>query len=227
MKKRAIYINASAWLFLGAMITPIAQAQDTLILKGSSVGVGVQETPPPTTFHVRDTDSSKAGGTLARLTGSGFYPQFELENEKTGETWRLGANSANQFEFNETSDLSSVQLRISPNGEFFVNGSKKHADYVFASDYKLMPLDDLEEYIQEHQHLPNVLNAAEREAQGGIDLSSFPVQLLEKIEELVLYTIEQNRQIERLSTQGREIQSISEENQRLAERLDALESERN
>lgn len=63
------------------------------------------------------------------------------------------------------------------------------ADYVFASDYKLLPLQDLETYIKQHQHLPDVPSATEV-ATNGIDIGDMQTILLKKIEELTLYMIE-------------------------------------
>lgn len=69
------------------------------------------------------------------------------------------------------------------------------ADYVFAPTYKLLPLQDLETYIKQNQHLPDVPSATEV-AKNGIDLGDNQAVLLKKIEELTLYMIEQSKQLE-------------------------------
>jgi len=61
-------------------------------------------------------------------------------------------------------------------------------DYVFKSNYKLMPLNELEEYIKENNHLPNMPTAEEVEKEGA-DLGEINRILVEKIEELTLYLI--------------------------------------
>lgn len=71
------------------------------------------------------------------------------------------------------------------------------ADYVFAPDYKLPPLQDLETYIKQHQHLPDVPSADEV-SKNGIDLGDNQAVLLKKIEELTLYVIELNKKNEEL-----------------------------
>jgi hypothetical protein len=87
-------------------------------------------------------------------------------------------------------------MRITPAGQVYVNGTQVHPDYVFDPDYELMPLSALRSFVAENRHLPGVISS--EEAEGTIDLSSFPLQLLEKVEELTLYTIQQD---ERIATQ--------------------------
>ena len=64
-------------------------------------------------------------------------------------------------------------------------------DYVFDSDYQLMPLAEVQAYIQANGHLPHVPTAKEVETSGQ-DLGLIQQKLLEKIEELTLHLIEQN-----------------------------------
>lgn len=203
-------LTACAMLLALAAQPAVAQT-GTFFVEGTSVGI--QDATPAVTLHVREVDDAKANRTIIRISGADFYPQFEYENETTGKVWRLGVNSSNNFVFNETADLGIAELRVTPDGNVFVNGSQVHPDYVFEPTYELMPLEDLAGFIEENKHLPNVLNKKEREEQGGIDLASFPVQLLEKVEELVLYTIDQNEQIKELQAANKE----------LSERLAALE----
>jgi len=72
---------------------------------------------------------------------------------------------------------------------------KNWADYVFLKDYALMPLNDLENYIKENGHLPNIPKA-EEVVKEGVDLGEMNSKLLEKIEELTLHTIELNKKNE-------------------------------
>ncbi len=74
-------------------------------------------------------------------------------------------------------------------------------DYVFASDYKLMSLDSLENYISQNSHLPDIPSAAEVE-ENGIMAGEMNGLLLKKVEELTLYMIEQNKQLELLKIQN-------------------------
>ncbi|XOV68615.1 MAG: hypothetical protein ACFHU9_05430 [Fluviicola sp.] len=70
-------------------------------------------------------------------------------------------------------------------------------DYVFEPSYKLADLKQVEEYIEENGHLPNVPSAEEL-TEEGLDLYEMNKILMEKVEELTLYVIEQNKKIEEL-----------------------------
>lgn len=78
------------------------------------------------------------------------------------------------------------------------------ADYVFDKDYKLMPLHKVGEYIAENKHLPGIPTAGTI-MQQGLDVGTGQTMLLQKIEELTLYLLEQNKKIEQ---QQREIEAL-------------------
>ena len=71
------------------------------------------------------------------------------------------------------------------------------ADFVFESDYDLPALNFVERHIREKKHLPEIASAKEME-KHGVNVGRFQIKLLQKIEELTLYTIEQQKEIERL-----------------------------
>jgi hypothetical protein len=73
-------------------------------------------------------------------------------------------------------------------------------DYVFAPEYKLASLKNVEQFIQTHRHLPDVPSAKEVES-NGLNLAEMNLILLKKIEELTLHAIEQQKRIERLENQ--------------------------
>ncbi|MDQ0593339.1 hypothetical protein QFZ37_001708 [Chryseobacterium ginsenosidimutans] len=78
-----------------------------------------------------------------------------------------------------------------------IAASNGWADYVFEKDYKLMPLNNVEKFINENGHLPEV-PTTEEVIKNGIELKEMNILLLKKIEELTLYTIEQQKRIEAL-----------------------------
>ena len=71
------------------------------------------------------------------------------------------------------------------------------ADYVFYKNYQLPSLAEVEKYVNAHQHLEGIPSTAEVTT-DGIDLGNMNRKLLEKIEELTLYLIEQNKKINEL-----------------------------
>jgi hypothetical protein len=71
------------------------------------------------------------------------------------------------------------------------------ADYVFTLGYQLMPLSEVEAYIAKNGHLPNVPTEAEV-MEKGVNLLEMNVKLLEKVEELTLHLIRQEKLIQEL-----------------------------
>ena len=98
-------------------------------------------------------------------------------------------------------------------------------DYVFEhyykghsgidKEYKFQSLKQVEEFIKEHHHLPGIKSFEEAQEDGFWNLSMSNLQNLEKIEELFLHTIEQEKKIK----------ALEDENEQLAEELDVLKSQ--
>ena len=70
-------------------------------------------------------------------------------------------------------------------------------DFVFKKEYGLMSLEDVECFIKENSHLPNMPSASEVE-EAGIPLGEMNAKLLQKVEELTLYVIELKKEIDEL-----------------------------
>ncbi len=138
--------------------------------------------------------------------------------------------------YGDTPWLSGLGLYVLPNGntgigtvspseKLSVNGTIRArevnitatgwADYVFRPEYQLMPLSELEAYIAENGHLPNIPTEADV-AKNGVNLAEMNVKLLEKVEELTLYMLRQQNKIN--------AQQIILE--RFSERFEKLENEK-
>lgn len=81
------------------------------------------------------------------------------------------------------------------------------ADYVFENDYALQPIAEVEKFIKENKHLPGIPNANKVE-QEGIEIGKMNTLLLEKIEELTLYIIQQNKSIESLQNEMNHVKQL-------------------
>ena len=97
----------------------------------------------------------------------------------------------------------------SPNYKLDVNGTIRAneiivnttgADFVFAEDYKLRPLSEVKAFIQENKHLPEIKSAQEMQ-ENGVGINELQTQLLQKIEELTLYIIQQEERIKTLEAE--------------------------
>ncbi|HPN71726.1 MAG TPA: hypothetical protein PLZ32_19505, partial [Saprospiraceae bacterium] len=81
--------------------------------------------------------------------------------------------------------------------EVLVKLSQNWPDYVFAPNYNLRPLDEVKLYIQKNEHLPGIPSATEMQ-ENGQELGSMQVIMMEKIEELTLYIIQLQEEINKL-----------------------------
>ncbi|OXB06434.1 tail fiber protein [Flavobacterium pectinovorum] len=95
-------------------------------------------------------------------------------------------------------------------------------DYVFANDYKLKSLQEVEDYIKQNSHLPEIPSATEIE-KNGLMLAEMNLSLLKKIEEMTLYMIEQNKKIEKQILQIEQIKKENESFKTVFERLSKIE----
>ena len=107
-------------------------------------------------------------------------------------------------------DLSMMYLERNINGRilFSVNG-QVHAkqirvnldyaapDYVFHKDYNLRPLSEVESFINQHHHLPEIPSGKTLETEG-INVADMEMSLLKKVEELTLYMISVNKELDQL-----------------------------
>jgi hypothetical protein len=87
-----------------------------------------------------------------------------------------------------------------------VKTSADWADYVFDEQYRLLPLDQVAQYIQQHKHLPGIPSATEM-VKDGNDLGQTDAKLLSKIEELTLYVIDMNKQLQQLKQENQVLKS--------------------
>jgi len=121
--------------------------------------------------------------------------------------------------------FGNVGIGVTPQNKLDVNGTIRAkeiivesdwADFVFEDDYKLPSLQEVEAHIKEFGHLPDIPTENDVQEQG-VSLGEMNARLLQKVEELTLYTLDQE---ERLQKQDALIE-------KLVTRLEALENESN
>lgn len=94
----------------------------------------------------------------------------------------------------------SIEYKLSVDGRIRAEGVKVYnswADFVFEDSYDLPTLKEVEAYIAANGHLKDIPSAA-TVAEEGIDLGEMNKLLLQKVEELTLYVIDLNKQVELL-----------------------------
>ena len=84
--------------------------------------------------------------------------------------------------------------------EIIVKLKENWPDYVFKKEYQRPNISEVEKFINKHRHLPNLPSAKEI-SDSGIKVGEIQIKLLEKIEELTLYIIDQNKKIEKLESE--------------------------
>lgn len=139
------------------------------------------------------------GGGPAGLYGLDFYTSYNLRmkirQDGVLEIGNLAAGgllaplvSNYDYRLIVQTGILTEQVKVA------LKGTNDWSDFVFEPSYKLMPLNKVEKYIAENKHLPDVPSAQEV-VSGGLNLGKMDATLLQKIEELTLYTIELNKQV--------------------------------
>jgi hypothetical protein len=167
--------------------------------------------------------NSSGHNNLYIVEGSGSYDYNNLtQNNDNGIFWsdNAGNNTSSGFVIApHHNNTAAVGIRITSAGWVGINLTNpgyaldvagtiratevkvclnQTCDFVFDDHYKLMSLDTLNSYLKCNHHLPGIASAQEMEAEGTVSLAKMDAQFLQKIEELTLYTLQQEKEINEL-----------------------------
>jgi len=168
---------------------------------------------------------STGGSAIVSLTYNSTAANLEVNSTYSGNGFRYGTYG----DFNIENEITSpdfgainfitnkkVQLAIKPNGNASLQGKLEAkelkvtltptADFVFDEKYNLPKLEEVEKHIKVKKHLPEIASAKVMEKEG-VNVGEFQIKLLQKIEELTLYSIDQNKQIKQQAEQLKQLQN--------------------
>jgi hypothetical protein len=158
------------------------------------------------------SDGVSARNTLGEW-GIEYYSN-NMDYESNGlnfwKPYSSGSGGANNILFLRNDGNIGIGTQQTHNYKLAVNGKilctelkvqleKEWGDYVFDKSYKLRPLHEVEKYITENKHLPEVPSAEEVKA-NGLNMGEMNTLLMKKVEELTLYIISQQKQIDELKS---------------------------
>jgi hypothetical protein len=195
--------NNVDFLFNGAYQGGIRANDSAMVISSASNGICIiGQCPTPNRLIIQPPTSS--GGFIA----SEFPGWVGMFTNTPRTSFHVNGNM-----ILGTSDRTPVSgYRLNVEGKIIceevrVQLSSAWPDYVFAQDYPLMPIDQLEKKVKSQKHLPGVPSAEEINALKGVDMGETQRILLEKIEELYLYMFEMNNRMEMLEKENKALKA--------------------
>lgn len=132
----------------------------------------------------------RGGGTSGGFLG---FSTNGLERLRINQDGSVGIGTAGTFGYQlaVNGTIGSTEMKV--------ESTSPWPDFVFDDGYELLSLEEVEQHIAAQGHLPEVPDEAEV-TEHGINLGEMDARLLQKIEELTLYIIDMNKQIQQLQT---------------------------
>lgn len=121
--------------------------------------------------------------------------RFSIKNDGKIRVGASTLNTPGTYKLYVEGGILTEKVRVA------VKNTANWADYVFAPDYHLRPLAEVEKFVQENRHLPGV-PSAEEVVKEGVGLAEMDAKLLEKIEELTLYLIDLKKEVDALKAEN-------------------------
>jgi hypothetical protein len=120
-----------------------------------------------------------------------------FNDEGYGNTWQVFINEQGSVGIGTLNPSEKLSVNGNIRAKKLIISQQSWSDYVFYKNYKLRPLNELEKFIQQYQHLPDIPSTKDVQS-NGINVGDTQALLLKKIEELTLYIIEQEKNHQKL-----------------------------
>ncbi|HKR03247.1 MAG TPA: hypothetical protein VJY62_01320 [Bacteroidia bacterium] len=183
--------------------------------------IGIGTTQPQAKLQVTYASAANDPQIKVHQTNSDFA-RLSFSNNTTSNYWTLAgmssatnSNARLNFYNSVYGDVMSLTgdgnvcigaanpatgYKLSVNGkaiceEMKIQLNANWPDYVFDPSYKLLPLEEVEKFTNIHGYLPGIPSAAEVKTAGGFEVGTMQTLLLQKIEELTLHAIQQQKEI--------------------------------
>jgi len=199
-----------------SMVTGAGGAASEKMVIQNNGNVGIGRTPTVRKLEVQgevyfDDAINFGGGNLARIVpdgggvsynGRSFGGEYTLVRHNFLNTQlNVGYNPRT---FVPGGYLMTVDGEILAEG-ITIQNSTSWPDYVFESDYELRDLEEVEAFVNTHKHLPEVPSA--KDVEDGVSVGEMQKVLLKKVEELTLYTIQQEKSLAELKAENTELKA--------------------
>lgn len=206
------------------------ELESILVVQSYTGRIGIGTTTPGAILEIRQSLSQPDKGLKISAPDNGQSIFLHLADNASGEYGylSLGGNTAirgngqrSYFDGNVGIGTTTPDYKLDVLGTIRAEEVKVAtgwSDFVFEPDYELKSLEQVEEFINENSHLPDIPSAEEVE-ENGISLGEMDAKLLQKIEELTLYVIEQSKQ---LKAQSERLKAESGTNEMLIKELNEL-----
>lgn len=196
-------INTGAYNLDFSQHNAISGLYESRLLLSNGGNVGIGTTTPQAKLHIQFYNGQNTSYGLNLTTPTFHTPQnaansYFLRMQDEGAALPAFIVKGNGMVGIGTND---PQAMLSVNGEIFsrkVRVSQDNwPDYVFTNRYQLLPLSDLKDFIRKNGHLPDI-PTAEKISKDGQDLGEMNRLLLQKVEELTLYILQQENRIKKM-----------------------------
>ena len=188
-------------------ITPTAQFHTT----GTVRLAGLTSDSTKTRVLVSDTSGNLFYRSASGLTGPWQYVNGVVYDSL--DNVAIGTSNPQGYKFAVNGTAIFTKVKVKTAGTW--------PDYVFAKDYHLPDLKELEDYLITYRHLPGMASEAEVQ-KDGIDVGDHQAALLKKVEELTLYLIDENK---RLQVQADQMKTQADQMKAQQDRLDQQQKE--